>query len=91
MIGNKIADKITSVGKTKSEEKKIKQGKVKKFRYHEIKDNKSLMTWDCFRHHIKMEYQKIINLLHTKSDNVFITFVFITNVLIMDRSSWSVW
>ena len=24
---------------------------------------------DCFRHHIKMEYQKIINLLDTTSDN----------------------
>ena len=33
------------------------------------------MIEDCFRHHIKMEYQKIINLLDTTSDNVprFIT------------------
>ena len=32
-IGNKIADKITSTGKTKSKEKKMKQIKQKKFTY----------------------------------------------------------
>ena len=33
------------------------------------------MTLDFFRHHIKMKYQKVINLLDTTSDNVprFIT------------------
>ena len=45
LIGNKIADKITSIGKPK--EKKKKQ---KKFIFHQKKDNKLLMTWDCFEH-----------------------------------------
>ena len=33
------------------------------------------MTENCFRHHIKMEYEKITNLLYAKSDNLlgFIT------------------
>ena len=39
LIGNKIADKITSIGKPK--EKKKKQ---KKFIFHQKKDNKLLMT-----------------------------------------------
>ena len=45
LIRNKIADKITSVGKTKSKDKKMKD---KKFIYHQKKDSKLLMTWDCF-------------------------------------------
>ena len=47
LIGNKIADKITSVGKTKSkekEEKKMKQIQDKKSTYHQKKDSKLLMT-----------------------------------------------
>ena len=34
-----------------------------------------MMTWDCFRYCIKMEYQKITNLLNTTLDEVprFIT------------------
>ena len=40
LIGSKIADKITSVGKTKSKKKKMKQIKDKKFTYHQKKDNK---------------------------------------------------
>ena len=43
LIGNK-ADKITSVGKSKSKEKEMKQIKDKKFTYHHKKDNKLLMT-----------------------------------------------
>ena len=33
------------------------------------------MIWDCFKYSIKTEYQKIINLLDTTSDNIprFIT------------------
>ena len=33
------------------------------------------MTWDCFKHHIKVEYQKITNLLGTTIDEIprFIT------------------
>ena len=34
LIGNKIADKITSVGKTKCKEKEDERTKYKKFTYH---------------------------------------------------------
>ena len=49
--------------------------KDKKSTYHQKKDSKLLMTWDCFKHHIKMEYQKITNLLGTTLDEIprFIT------------------
>ena len=47
LIGNKIADKITSIGNQK---KKKKQKKQKKLILHQKKDNKSLMTLDCFEH-----------------------------------------
>ena len=72
LIGNKIADKITSVGKSKNKqiEKKDETNEVE-----EKKDNKLLMTLNCFRNNIKMEYQKITNLLGNTSDKVpsFIT------------------
>ena len=70
-IGNKIADKVTSLGKTKSKEKE----EDKKSTYHQIKDRKLLMAWDCFKHYVKIEYQKITNLLGTTLDEVprFIT------------------
>ena len=72
LIGNKIADKITLLGKMKSKEKKKR---YKKSTYYEKKDSKLLMTWDYFKHHIKMEYQKITNLLGTTLDEIprFIT------------------
>ena len=41
LIGNKIADKITSIRKTKSNGKKMKD---KKFIYHQKNDSKLLMT-----------------------------------------------
>ena len=44
LIENKIADKITSVGKTKSKEKKMKQIKDKKSTYYQKNENKLLMT-----------------------------------------------
>ena len=47
LIGNKIADKITSIGNQK---KKKKQKKQKKLILHQKKDNKSLMTLACFEH-----------------------------------------
>ena len=49
--------------------------KDKKSTYHQRKYSKLLMTWDYFKHNIKMEYQKITNLLDTTPDNVprFIT------------------
>ena len=40
LIRNKIADKITSLGKTKSKDKKST--------YHQKKDGKLLMSEDCF-------------------------------------------
>ena len=45
LIGNKIADKITSIAKPKEKEK---QKKWKKFMFYQKKDNKLLMTLDCF-------------------------------------------
>ena len=42
LIGNKIADNITSLDKTKS--KKKKKTKYQKFKYHQRKDSKLLMT-----------------------------------------------
>ena len=70
LIGNKIADKITSLGKRKTKERKNK-----KYTYHQKKDSKLLMTRDCFKYHIKMEYQKITKLLGKTIDEVprFIT------------------
>ena len=44
LIRNKIADKITSAGKTKRKKKKMKD---KKFTYHQ-KGGKLLMTLSCF-------------------------------------------
>ena len=45
LMENKMADIITSVGKTKCKEKEKKD---KKFTYHQRKDSKLLMNWDCF-------------------------------------------
>ena len=55
LIGNKIADKITSLGWVKK-----KKMKDKKFTYHQKKDSKLLMTWDCF------DTIKYTNLQNTK-------------------------
>ena len=47
LIGNKIADKITLIGKSKSNDKTKKQ---EKFILHQKKDNKLLMTLNSFEH-----------------------------------------
>ena len=47
LTGNKIADKITSIGKSKNQKKKRKQ---KKFTFQQKNDNKLLMTLYCFEH-----------------------------------------
>ena len=60
LIGNKMADKITSLGKPKE--------KKKKFIFRQKKDNTLLMALNCFEY-IKMEFQKIANLLGTTSDD----------------------
>ena len=49
LIGNKIAEKMTSVSKPKEKEKTKKQ---KKFTFHQKKDNKLLMILNCFEHKI---------------------------------------
>ena len=56
MIGNKIADKITYIGETKSKKEKMKQ---KKFTYHKKKIQQIIDDLRCLRHHTKMEYQNI--------------------------------
>ena len=67
LIGNTIADKVTSVsknilGKVKSEIK------IRKGRYMSPeKDNKLLMNL-CWYNNMIMEYQKITNLLETTSN-----------------------
>ena len=72
LIGNKIADKITSLGKTKSKEKEKEEQEIY------IPPEKRQQIIDDLRlfwYHIKMEYQKITNLLGTTPDEVprFIT------------------
>ena len=47
LIRNKIADKITSIGRSKEKKKEKKQ---KKFTFRQKKDNKLLMTLNCFEH-----------------------------------------
>ena len=71
MIGNEIAEKITSLGKTNDKEKEDERQEIY---IPPEKDSKLLMTWDCFRHHIKMEYQKIAKLLGT-TPNVMPRFI----------------
>ena len=57
LVGNKIADKIISVGKTKSKVEERQETQIPP-----EKDSKLLMTY------IKMEYQKITNLLDATLD-----------------------
>ena len=71
LIGNKIAHKITSIGKPKEKEKTKEIGKIY---FPPEKDNKILVTLDCFEYKfnflcIKMEFQKIVNFLDTTSDD----------------------
>ena len=74
LIGKKTADKIISLGNQGVMEKRMEK-KNKKSTCHQKKNSKLLMAWDCFKHHIKMEYQKIPNLLGTTTDEIprFIT------------------
>ena len=44
-IGNKIADKIISLDKTKIKQRKMKD---RKSTYHQKIESTWLMTWDCF-------------------------------------------
>ena len=67
MIGNKIADEITSLGKTKNKEKEDERQEIyiPPKKTQQIIDDQRL-----FWHHIKMEYQKFTNLLDTTFNNV---------------------
>ena len=72
MIRNKRADEITSLRKTNSKEKEDERQEI------DIPLEKRQQIIDDLRlfwHHIKMEYQKITNLLDTTPHNVprFIT------------------
>ena len=67
LIGNKIAHKITSIGKPKEKE-------IEKIYIPPEKDNKILVTLYCFEYKfnflcIKMEFQKIVNFPDTTSDD----------------------
>ena len=70
LIGNEIANKITSLGKTKSKEKEEEEIDILPEKRQQIIDDLTL-----FWHFIKVEYQKITNLLGTTLDEVprFIT------------------
>ena len=63
LIVIKITDKITSLG-----EPKEKQRKQKKLAFRQKKGSKYLMTLSCFEC-IKMEFQKIVNVLDTNFDD----------------------
>ena len=72
LIGNEIADKITLLGKTKSKEIEDERQEIyiQPEKIRRIIDDLRL-----FWYHIKMEFEKIANLLETTSDNAprFIT------------------
>ena len=67
LTGNKIADKTTSLGKTKSKEKEDERQEIyiPPEKRQQIIDDLRLLSY-----HIKMEYQKITNLLATTFDEV---------------------
>ena len=72
LIGNEIADKITSLGKTKNKEKEDERSEI--YILPE-KRQKVIDELRLFWHHIKMEYQKITNLIGATPNEVprFIT------------------
>ena len=70
LIENKIADKITSMGKPKKKNTETKN--QKRFIFHQKKDKKLLMILDCFEYKfyffcIKTEFQKIVNFFNITS------------------------
>ena len=72
LIRNKIANKIYSLGKTKNKENEDERQEI----YIPLEKRQQIIGGlRLFRHHVKVEYQKITNLLDTASDNVlrFIT------------------
>ena len=73
MIGNKIADKIASLGKSKNKEKETSA--EEEIIFPPEKRQQIINDLRLFQYHIKMEYQKITNLLGNITDKVsrFIT------------------
>ena len=73
MIGNKIADKITSLGKSENKEKETSE--EEEIIIPPEKRQQIINDLRFFSIHIKMEYQKIKNLLDNIPDKVprFIT------------------
>ena len=73
MIGNKIADNITSIDKPKEKEKTNEVQEI----YIPPEKRQLLMTLDCFNHKcyfvcIKMEFKKITNFLDKLSQHLMI-------------------
>ena len=64
LIGNKIAVKITSIAKSKSDDKTKKVEEIPPEKRQQINDDLRL-----FWYHLKMELQKILNLLDKASDD----------------------
>ena len=85
MVGNKIADKIFSLGKTKSKEKN--NGRQEIYIPPE-KRQQIIDEMRLFWHHIKMKCQKITDLLSTTSDNVP---RFITKKLVEVHDQWRIY
>ena len=73
LIGNKIADKITSAGKTKNKGKENETTEIEKIYIPPEKKQQIIddLTYRYrHRHSIKMEYQKITNILGNIPDKV---------------------
>ena len=72
LIGNEIADKITSISKKSSKELQ-NQDEIEipkeRLTYLQKKDNKLLMNYDQYNN-IILEYQKIINLIGNTPDQL---------------------
>ena len=62
LIGNKIADKITSVGKSNNKEKKGDKREVEGI-YIPSEKRQQIFDDLSIRHSIKKEYQKVTNFL----------------------------
>ena len=69
LIGNKIADKITSIGKPEEKEKTKEIEIHSTWKRQQIIDDLKLFWAQKWYHCIKMEFQKITNFLDTTSDD----------------------
>ena len=89
MIGNKITDKITSIGKPKKKKKKKKE--IEEIyippEKRQVTDDLSCFEHKMWHHCITMEFQKIANFLDTSSaDKDLPRFVTKTWVEVYDQS-----